>query len=289
MTTRPPSVPIVLFVLVVLPSLGLLSAGCSSTRLAYNNADWYLVREVSGQICPTDAQRDGLKRVVADLLRWHRRQELPRYARALRHVATEVRRGPVTHKLLLETYDVLDGARIRATRRLAGPLVAFGITLGGKQVGCIALKLDERHRERLAELEGSAAAYRARHGEKMVDRLEPWVGDLSAGQQATLTALLPSQAEARAVARAHLHKGLRLISALSSPHADKKRAWLRAWVTDPYALYSDAERRMLTRRDARNRAAIWPLVKGLTERQRLRFADKLLEYARDFEALAAAR
>lgn len=263
------------------------TAGCSSTRLAYNNADWYLVREIDTYLCPSSRQKEVLERLVKDFFAWHRRHELPRYARALRKVAGAVKRGPVTHKLLLEVYAILDDARVRATNHIKGPLVAFGMTLGRKQASCIAVKLAASRRERLDELKGSPAAYRARHLKKMEDKLEPWIGDLDATQRRHLAALLPSQRRARAVAQARFNKGLRFIAAVTSPAADKKRNWLRAWVSDPYALYAAKERKLLKGRETRNKRLILPLARALSADQRRRFADKVLEYARDFEALAA--
>ncbi len=262
------------------------TSGCSSTRLAYNNADWYLVREIDKVLCPDSRQKEELERLVKGFFAWHRRHELPRYARSLRKVAGAVKRGPVTHKLLLEVYGILDGARVRATNRLKGPLVAFGMTLGRKQASCIAVKLAASRRERLDELKGSPAAYRVRHLKKMEDKLEPWIGDLDARQRRHLAALLPSQGQARATAQARFNKGLRFIAAVTSPAADKKRSWLRAWVSDPYALYATKERKLMKGREVRNKRLILPLAQALSAKQRGRFADKVLEYARDFEALA---
>jgi len=273
----------------VLVAVICVTAGCSSTRLAYNNADWYLLREIDKYLCPNSRQKEKLERLVKGFFAWHRRQELPRYARDLRRIAGAVKRAPVTHKLLLEVYAVLDGARVRATRRLEGPLVAFGMTLGRKQGSCIAVKLAASRRDRLDELKGSSATYRERHLDKMVDKLEPWVGDLTAAQRRLLAALLPSQGQARAVARARFNKGLRFIVALTSPKPDKKRTWLRSWVTDPYALYATKERQLLKGREVRNKRLIWPLVKTFSADQRARFASKVLDYARDFEALAAQK
>jgi hypothetical protein len=265
------------------------TSGCSSTRLAYNNADWYLVREIDKYICTNSRQKEELERMVKGFFAWHRRHELPRYARALRKIAGAVKRKPVTHKLLLEIYDTLDGARVRATNHLKGPLVAFGMTLGRKQASCIAVKLAAGRRERVDELKGSPAAYRARHLKKMEDRLEPWLGDLDAKQRHLLAAMLPSQSHARAAARARFRKGLRFIAALTSPKPKEKRTWLGSWVTDPYALYATKERQLLKGRETRNKRQIWPLARSLSKNQRTRFADKVLEYALDFEALAAKK
>ena len=115
----------------------LLIFGCSSFRVAYNQADWYLAREVNKYLCPTSEQRGALERVAERFLRWHRRHELPRYAKVFRRVARALDR-PVKKELLLETFNQIDQARQRASRRLAPDLVAFGLRLGEAQARCLA-------------------------------------------------------------------------------------------------------------------------------------------------------
>jgi hypothetical protein len=276
--------------LVLIPVLVIcVTPACSSVQLAYNNADWWLVRELDRHLCATPRQREELQRVVKRFMAWHRRHELPRYARHLRRIGGAVRRGPVTRELLDEVHTVLDGARARAARQLRGPLVAFGLTLGRRQIGCIAARLTATHRERLDELGGSPAAHRARALDRLVDRLEPWFGDITPAQRRQLAALLPSQGQAREVARARYNRGLRLVNALSSPSPERERAWLGAWVSDPYGLCSARERRLLEQHERRRRRLIGPLLGTLSAEQRARFAQKALAYARAFEALAARR
>jgi hypothetical protein len=272
--------------LLALSAAALLS-GCSSFRIAYNQADWYLVRQVSKYICPTTKQRAALARATESFLRWHRRHELPRYARAFRRVASALDR-PVKKKLLLETYDLIDRARERASRRMEPAVVALGLRLGDAQARCLASKLATEQRKRLGEL-GGEESYRRKHGEKVIDTFEDWVGALSAEQRAVSRSMLDSLPTARAVAVARLNKGLRLVGALRARDLGKKRRWLAAWVTDPFALYTPRERALMKRRHLRRREQLWRLVRTLSATQRKRFKDRLLAFARDFEALSRAR
>lgn len=267
--------------------LGLTS--CSTFRIAYNYADWYLVRQMSDITCPTDSQRRELQKLVKAFFDWHRRQELPRYARAFRRVAGAVDRGPVTREVLDQAYGVVDVAFSRAARRLKRPLVALGSTLGPKQAGCITRKLTAWHRERLEDLDGSPAAYRVREGTKVIERLEPWTGTLSSKQRDIVVDMLPTQREARAVATARFNKGRRLIGALTSNDAEKKRTWLRLWITDRFSLYSTSEQSLMKRRDARSRADFWRLIRTLDKDQRAHLSGKLRDYAQDFEILSKSR
>lgn len=265
--------------------LVLALAGCSSFRIAYGQADWYVARQISKAICPTSGQRTALKHVATEFFSWHRRHELPRYARAFRRIAGELDR-PVSRQLLHETYALIDKARERASRQLDRPLVAFGMRLGPQQASCLASEVVAMQRKRLAELGGSEAAYREKHQQKLIDTIDDWIGDLSGKQQTIVSSVLDSQPRARAVAVARLNKGMRLVSALRSPDLRKKRKWLRGWVNDPYAFHTTAEVVMLKQRDHRRRAQLWQLVRTLSARQRKHFKQKLLSYAKDFEILA---
>lgn len=266
-------------------TLAALLSGCSSTRLAYNNASWLLTREIGKYACPPKKLRETLKRDMDQFLRWHRRHELPRYASALRRIARGLG-SRVTRKLLEEIYATLEGARQRASRRAAKVLVRFGMSLGSRQAGCLAVKLQAGHKKRLVEMLGSREDYLDRVTEKIVDTLEPWMGAPTKAQRALITGMIPPQPRARAVAAARYKKGLRLVAAIISRDRVKKRAWLERWVTDPYALYTVQERTLLKGRDRRNRERLLPVARTLSAAQRKKLAGKLLDYARDFDVLA---
>jgi hypothetical protein len=269
-------------------SAAILLSSCSSFRIAYNQADWYLVRQVSKYICPTPEQRAALARVADGFLRWHRRHELPRYATAFRRIAAALDR-PVKKELLLETYGLIDHARERASRRLEPAIVALGLRLGETQARCLAAKIAMGQRKRLGELGGDEESYRRKHGEKVIDTFEDWVGSLSEKQRAVSRSMLDSQPTARAVAVARLNKGMRLVSAIRARDPKKKRRWLKSWVTDPFALYTVKERALMKRRHRERREQLWGLVRTLTAAQRKRFKEKLVAYARDFEVLSRAK
>jgi hypothetical protein len=260
-------------------------SGCRLTQLVYNNAEWLLLREADKTICPGSPQRSALRQALRDFLRWHRRSELPAYAALLRRVARGLEQ-PVTHELVRATTLEVEQAWSRAARRAARPLVELGLSLGKREASCLTASLARGRRDSDAELAASPEAYAARERRKAAERIEPWVGELSAAQRELLARSLPARADAAAAARARYLKGLRLAVAIASPDAARKRRWLQAWVSDPYALYSAEERALVKRFGARNRDRLLALAQTLSTAQRSRLARKLGEYASDFEALA---
>lgn len=270
-------------------ALGLLAAlpsgGCSSVRIAYESASWFLVRELDKALCLEREQRAGLRRSVEGLLRWHRQHELPRYAELLRRVVRGLEK-PVTRELLRATIDGLDQARRRAVRAAEAPLLRFGLSLGPRQAGCLAVAVARRRAESERDERANPEAHRARERRKTVARLEDWVGELSASQRALVARLTPARDEAAASSRARLNRWMRLVSALSSRDPARKRGWLRAWIGDPDGLFSDEERTIIRRERVANEARLWQLLQTLDASQRGRLARRLGGYAADLEALA---
>ena len=271
---------VALLLLLVLPGMG-----CRVIQVLYNHAEWLVLREADKSLCPGPSQRAALKQALHDLFVWHRHAELPRYARLLRQVAAGLQR-PVTRELIRSTTQELEEAWRRTERQIEAPLVGIGMTLGRREAGCLAQSLTRGRRDDLADERESAAAYSARQRKEAVSRLEPWIGDLSPAQLALLARLLPARQDAVAAARARFNRGLRLVSALESSDAVKKRGWLRALLTDRYALHSREERELLSRQSQGNEERIWQFLQTLSQSQRARLARTLVEYAADFEELA---
>lgn len=259
--------------------------GCSATKLAYNQADWYLTREVSKAFCPTSQQRAALKRAVTSFLKWHRRHELPRYAKDLRRLARGLER-PVSRKLFDDAVAVVESAWERAKRKLARPIVDLGKSLGSKQASCLAVKLRRDHDEKLKELEASEAAFRARRADKVVSTAEKWVGDLSKSQRKKVRAAVGGRREARSEALAQLNAGRRVVAVLGRKDASTKQTWLKAVFGRRYATFTKAEREVMRRRDRRRRRMIRDLAVTLNRSQRDRLKRRLISFAEDFEALS---
>ena len=70
-----------------------LSGGCSA-RFAYEHLDKLIVWSVDDYFTFDAEQKRYLESGVDSFLYWHRKNELPVYAKTLRRFATEVRDGP---------------------------------------------------------------------------------------------------------------------------------------------------------------------------------------------------
>lgn len=265
-------------------------SGCSATRLVYNNADWLLQRELVKHTCPTEAQQDWLKLQLVSLHRWHRRQELPRYVRALRRLTRALDR-PLTRPAVEALFDELDGARRRLSQRLAAPAAVYLEGLAAPQIACLVRQQQLWTTRLRRELRGPAEGYVARQRDKLEDRLDDWMGDLSLAQRGAVDRLLRARRPAHGVvARAWSSWGRRLVAVLrkAGPRLARTRR-LRQAMTDRAALYSQRERAAVLAWSRSNRQLTWAAARLMTATQRARLKLKLATLAKDLQALSNQR
>ena len=275
--------------LTTIAPLLLLAAGCSSTKLAYDKADWYLEREVDRWLCPGDRDEAFVEREIERLHAWHRRHELPRYVKDLRRIARGLA-GPMEREQVTDLVRSVTRARDRLMKRMRPPAVKLLSRLGRRQTGCLALRVTVRYKEALDEVKLERADYARKRRDKLVKGIERWVGDLDDGQRRRLARrFIDPPRTARNLATAHYNAGLRLLHLTAIKDPARRRARLRAALSTTRGLYNARERGLLEARSRRMRARLWQLARMLSTAQRSTFRGKLLELARDFEVLSRAR
>jgi uncharacterized protein DUF6279 len=166
--------------LAILAGLALLLAGCSSTKLAYEYADWGILWWVDDYIPMTDQQEAQLERDVRDLRDWHCSTQLPRYSEWLAELKQDVRSGDLDQSTVSHHQEqlfsffppLMDRAKPAATRLLS--------SLSDEQVEALADNMAESQ----AELEEEFLAERAEQtrqarAERTRERVERWLGELN--------------------------------------------------------------------------------------------------------------
>ncbi len=163
-------------------ALTLLLAACSSTRLAYDNADWLLRWRATSYLDVHGAQAEQLDRSIAALLDWHRAHALPRYARLTEEFGTRVARG-LSRADLVWGYDaVLEEAR-ETLRAAANESAELLDSLDEAQIAHLESRIEEDNRQFAKEyLAGSPRERRERRLRRNVERLEDWLGTLNEAQ-----------------------------------------------------------------------------------------------------------
>ena len=171
-------------------ALGLLAAlaagavlsGCSSMRLAYDNADTYLLWRAGSYFDLHGAAGDAFEERIDAFFDWHRANALPHYARLSEEAAKRLSDG-LSPDDLVWGYDALM-AQARVSLRTAATQIAPLLDrMSPKQIGHLERRLAEDNRKFAKEnLKGSEAERRARRANQMKNRLEDWVGRLTQAQ-----------------------------------------------------------------------------------------------------------
>ena len=266
-------------------AFALLLAGCSSVRLAYDNADTLLRWEAKSYLDVHGGQADELEARIAAFLAWHRKTALPEYARLAVEAAARVEKG-LSQEDLVWGYDSAV-AQVRETLRGASAQGADLLDrLSEDQVVHMESRVAEDNRKFARErLQGTPQERRKDRVQRVAERLEEWVGplnDTQAGRIAQYSARAPLLDELRD--REHRRRQTELFALLRAHQAKQRLAdWAAQWESgrDPSyeeALRADRDELFDMLRD---------LDRSLSAEQRARAVAKFRRYAGDFTRLAA--
>jgi hypothetical protein len=259
-------------------------AGCTALRLAYDNADTYLLFRANGYLDLDAKGSDELDERIDEFFAWHRRTALPQYARLSEEAAKRVTRG-LSRDDLVWGYDSLV-AHARQSLRFAAERVAPLLDrLTPQQVAHMEKRFAEDNRKFAREyLRGSEAERRKRRARRLEERLEDWVGNLSSVQAAKVRQFsehTPLYDELRAKDRQRMQA--EFVDMIRKRETQKRLPdWIANWERgrDPaHAATSERFRQEYL-------ALLLEIDKTLTPEQRNRAAATLRRYAEDFRVLA---
>jgi hypothetical protein len=264
-------------------------AACSTVRLSYDNADWLLARMAGRYVDLSDGQARAFKTGLSQIHAWHRAEELPRYARVFDQAAGRLARGLSRQDVEWAVQAVRGRARVLG-EQAAGEIVPVLRTLSDRQVAEMEREFDEDNR-RFAQthLKGDGSRLTARRADWLCEKLEDWLGELSAAQHArvqTLVAAFPEMPRMRLEERKR-RQAVFLALVLehrSSPELDPR---LAAFLADPAAGRAESNRLAMARWERQFVDMLVDLDRSLTPGQRQHAVAKLRGYAGDFRALAA--
>ena len=274
----------------LLLSLGLI--GCSSVKLGYNHAPALLQFQMDRYLDLNDAQEAMLSKELEAFQAWHRQTALPEYARTLRLWAQKLNQPHTfTVQELLGKQTVFEDALLVVAERSAYRLAPLVMTLTPKQQTRLQERFKKSNEEYAEENLADSRGAEKERLERYTDRFEEWLGPLTKGQEAILSAWLtsqPSRAQLWGQERmARQQALLNLISdARDTPSAEQAAISLHDYFQSLSryripALQSQRETRL---RDLAQLTA--DMLNSMTTRQRQHLKETLLEYASDFESLS---
>ncbi|MDZ7753364.1 MAG: DUF6279 family lipoprotein [Gammaproteobacteria bacterium] len=168
--------------------LALALAGCSATRLAYNNVDWLIDRRVKEYIDFAPRQREEWEKDLERVHALHRRIELPHVVGLLTAIEAAVRDGldEATLQCLVDEGHALARRHGRIAVELGAPLLAG---LDPAQVNHLEAAMAARNEDyRDKYLAADPQQRRDARVERILERITRWTGRLTNEQRAMVEA-----------------------------------------------------------------------------------------------------
>ena len=268
--------------------LCILLAGCSATRLVYNQLDWVTVWYLNGHFSLDDVQEDQLREAVNRNLEWHRRTQLPQYAEFCRELDRDAG-GVITEETLELRYQRVVALGDDLLRHALPDVSAFFLTLSDEQVDEFIASLKDDNQELWDEYAGETPEERLERREQAAFKgFKRVIGRLTDEQKQLIRSYMVNMhdvSEYWIESRRRWQLDFRdLVRERPAEPAFTDR--LTELMLDPNQT-DDAGYRQKVDENKQNFIAMTAALSGtLTEKQRKRVSKRLTNFARDFEILA---
>ena len=261
-----------------------LLAACSATRVAYDHADTLLHWQATRYVELRGPASDELDRRIDAFLAWHREKALPQYEKIAREASRRLERG-LSPADMVWGYDTFVGQGRESLRAAAEQLAPLLDRLNAEQLAHLEQQFAEDNRKFAREnLRGSEKDRRKRRAKRNVERLEDWVGTLSAAQLERVrqySERAPLYDELRE--RDHKRLQAQLLGMLRAREAGKRLADAATYPDrgrEPaYVAAVEAHRKEYL-------SLVLDIERMLSPEQRARAVSRLRGFADDFAALA---
>ena len=261
--------------------------GCSGVRMVYDNIDTFIRWRLLQFLDVHGEQADQLDERIAGFLRWHRKNALPKYARDADEAASRLSDG-LSQDDLVWGYDAVVAHARESVRAAAEQMAPLLDRLTPEQIRHMEQRIAEENRKFAREnLRGSERQRRRQRAERIVERMEEWVGPLS---QAQVERVQQYSARAPLLGEMRDRDNKRLQSevlAIIRAREARKRLPERVanWERDREPAFVAA--RAATQKEFE--AMLIDLDRLGSAEQRARLVAELRRYAGEFRALAARR
>ena len=260
-----------------------LLCSCSRVKLAYRFSDWMIASQAHKFLKLDHAQEKQMKADIKAYMAWHRRNMLPAYAEACKKLAKGLRGEEKPEENIPAILAMGDTLYAQTMRPMIGPTAGLLASLNDAQIAHVKEVQDK-------ELAGQKTKYTETQKEDSTKKnqkayfkfLEEFTGKISQEQRDKIIAL-PLRVTTEAWMADKEKRNRELIALLYERKGQPSlESFLASW------WLRDRSKPDPTRMDPKEVQAYFVSFYGiLDESQRLRAAEKLEGFARDFEELAA--
>jgi hypothetical protein len=267
-------------------AVSIVMAGCTALQLTYNNVDTLINWRAAQYFGFEDEKKAEFERRMQRFLAWHRRSEIPLYARMADDLAGRLSRG-VSQADLVWGYDSFQTFLRRSLVGGAAELGPMLDSLTPAEVARFQERLEKENRDFAKEhgLGEPPEERRAMRVKRNVKRMEDWIGSLTDAQLARVVLYskrAPLDDELRL--RDRKRSQAEILAMVRKKEAGKRLVALaQAWDQGRDPAYEAKRLENLKE----YYSMLLDLDKMLTAEQRERAVNRLRGFAQDFSVLAA--
>jgi len=268
----------------------LVTSGCSLRKVGYGLAGRVLASRMIDTFALEGQDKTQSERLIRELHKWHRQEELPRYVQIIDGLTERLHDG-MSEDDLHWLQQQGDEAVARIATRFAPPAAELLSRLRQDQLSHAEKKLEQGERERFEKIDQSEEKYYAYRIENTKKTLKTWLGSYTDEQLAIFAAFhrqdRPEELRRREATRnnrAHLLSAIRGHAPTTELSAMIYR-WATTRQTAPSPDYQQTEQRQ----DTAYSQLLMRVDRTLTEKQRSYLLNELRNWRRDFVTLAAER
>lgn len=266
-----------------------LLAACSGTRLIYERLDWYAKWRTSDYVSFKPQQATLFNQRFDQLWRWHRQQELPRYANDLREIADALNKTATVNDVERFTQR-FRGHWERALARTVSDFCAVTKTLDDAQVKSILKGVEEDNREYAKENAEPSPEGRREIQQKRAEKwIKRWAGSMSA-EQKKLAQRWASERRDTAARWVDYRQDWRVAfeQALNQRVASPRCEPMQPLFVSPMKMRDETLDSDMVFNEALWRKFVVDIATTLSDKQRVHAQKELRDLARQFDELAVA-
>lgn len=272
-------------------ALAVALAGCTRITLVYRNLDTLIPWSLNDYLAMTAEQQRGFKADLREHLRWHCKTQLPDYLNWLERLQQQAASGSMDEQSLRARYrearEAIDVIAVEVTPTT----VELLRDLDDHQVRGLEAKFEEQRRERREKYLDPPLDRQIRdRAERMQERLEEWIGRLSAEQRQRVLAwshALGDQNRRWTENRDHWEKIL--VEALAQRHSPQFPERMASLLQHREAHWTEAYRQTFERNEQAGIDLARDLYAMSSEAQRARLVSRLEGIRKDFDSLRCLR
>lgn len=171
---------------IALALLLVITAGCSTIRLSYNQGDTLLYWWLDSYVDFEGRQRDLVKRDINNLFQWHRQTQLKDYAALLETFQRQLAGNP-TQADLVHAYRELRLRGERLAMHAVPEMTTLALSITPEQIGNIERKFAAKNEEyRRKFLSGDTEKRQRARYKASMKQFEQWFGDFNSEQEAVM-------------------------------------------------------------------------------------------------------